>query len=250
MENRIAFFRNTFVALVFLLSSCDNFFKDLSENDDLADPEIVITPLSKDLLADGMTETSVYISIVSDREIPEARRKVTISTSIGSLIINGELKNTSDILLDEVGKKTILLRHPLNASEGTITISAMDGKTEQASVKFGAANPESVSIEVPRTTLKDTAAMNVTAILFRQKGNVSVGLPIVFELIDNQAVAVEKVLFHSTSKSDSSGRSRSVIVLEKPAAGSYKIRVGYKMENGTLQYLNLVKPITVVSTSG
>ena len=242
------FFRSALLASVVCLSSCKDFFNDLNENQDLLAPQIVITPLGAGLLADGSTVSLLNISVTSAREIPADRRKITVSTTIGDLMIDGTAKKTAEVLLDQAGKKSVMIRHPLSVSQGTITVTLANGTTQASPANFAAAYPEAVVIDTPLTVLTDTATLNVTTIFSRVKGNVSVGLTIIFELVNNDSNEVGNAFFHSVTKSDSSGRSKGVLKLEKPMAGEYKVRVGYKKEDGTIQYIKTMRTLTIVAS--
>ncbi|MCF2502718.1 hypothetical protein L0663_04970 [Dyadobacter sp. CY107] len=220
---------------------------DLKESDDLPIPEIRFSEVPGDLLADGTAVTTWEIDLNPAQKVAPGQRKLAIASTIGQLLINGELKKSGDLLLNENGKTSVSIKHPLSGGSGTLTTFIGDGlKTASKTLSFKSAYPDSVIIDVSKAFLSDTSSLDVSCFFLRSSGKVSFGLPISYELLDaNDKIALKAVFNPSRTASDSSGKSKSKLMLGKIVPGIYQIRVGYKDDDGVTHYFPNKKPITI-----
>ena len=224
---------------IWILAFCCFFQNCYFEPEDEQSPKLEIffyTPGSDDAIddsvfyADGTVMANIKVK-VSPAIRPIENRKISLSTTLGSFLVDGEFKKSFELVLNSDGEGEVWYAAPLAPGDAYLKLSSINSiVTATKKMTFEPALPEMVEIETPFRILKDSSNTVVSVRMKRTSGRVSVGLYPDFKLVsfENDDEEVKNSTFFKISPSDSSGQSSCTLVLEKPNPGKYLIQVSFK----------------------
>jgi hypothetical protein len=179
-----------------------------------ADSVLSFVAIPEQVLADGQSLSRVEVRI-SPRLRGDEDRSVEFETTAGSFALAGEDSPRTTVRADADGVAVAYLRSPSLFEEALVQAS-VKGFTRQRMVQFEWAGPDSivVGLEWDEAGLRATGQMEVEAQLIRLdgRGQVTQGLEVSFDVVDSLGVVIPRVRFVNTTVTDSSGKSRGLLV--------------------------------------
>lgn len=223
--------------LSFCCISCSdsNIIKDIGtfQNEPLPGITIVVDPDFTIYEADGSSELTINLKATGP--IDKEKRTVKISTDIGSFSLNGELKKSADVILNDVLESKITYVKPREGTKANIDISSFEGRvTNSKALTFKRAYPEKIVVEIPVVHTNDSTALAVKSTLLRRSGLVSTNLELKYQLMDSDNNELASAIFSGQTNSDSAGTSTANLRVYQIPNGTYTIKVSVYQEDGSI----------------